>query len=135
MDKYWKNVQKADGCWPWTGSYGKANRGQFYYAAGKRVGAPRYAWFMEHGIMPPKDKMVLHSCDNPNCVNPDHLRIGTAKDNMQDKIKSGNNHELNKTHCPSGHPYNDANTLRYRGQRACRACARAKYHRDKALGD
>lgn len=51
-----------------------------------------------------------------------NLRYGTRSENMQDKDRHGTNHHANKTHCPSGHEYNEFNTRYYKGKRICRAC-------------
>jgi hypothetical protein len=80
----------------------------------------------------PDGMLVLHTCDNPPCVNPDHLYLGTWKDNMQDRIKRGRNPKLNMTHCKNGHEYSKEN-LRYncRGERCCKACDKMARMRKK----
>ncbi|MCX6644531.1 MAG: HNH endonuclease signature motif containing protein, partial [Candidatus Bathyarchaeota archaeon] len=71
----------------------------------------------------PNGLFILHKCDNPKCVNPEHLYAGTQKDNMQDRLKSGNYANVNKTHCPQGHEYNEPNLYVYQNRRYCRTCA------------
>lgn len=85
-DRFWKQVRKTDSCWIWTGarlkSYGKA-----YCGAGRSNYAHRAAWMLTRGAIP-EGLCVLHRCDNPPCVNPDHLFLGSQLDNMRDmKIK------------------------------------------------
>lgn len=63
-----------------------------------------------------------HACDTPACCNPDHLADGTQADNMRDAAERGRNAGQRKTHCPSGHPYDEANTRIYDGRRYCRTC-------------
>lgn len=72
-------------CWLWqhtttTAGYGQVN------VDGERVYAHRLAWQLANGRPPHADLEVLHSCDNPPCVNPNHLREGTHKDNIQDAM-------------------------------------------------
>ena len=88
------NIKKnGDGCWDWQG----ANNGKGYGCLrvdGKRVLAHRYSYEAHIGPIPRLKNSyhgvcVLHKCDNPSCVNPDHLFLGTHNDNMQDKMSKG----------------------------------------------
>ena len=78
----------------------------------------------------PKGLQVCHSCDNRGCVNPAHLWLGTAKDNMSDSRAKGRNYHANRTHCQQGHPYAGENLLSIRQKggryqrRLCRECKR-----------
>jgi len=64
-------------------------------------------------------------CPNKNCWNPDHIYIGTHKDNMRDVVEEGYHHQQIKTHCDSGHKFTDSNTyIRPNGNRTCRECNR-----------
>ena len=86
--RFWKYVNKTDHCWLWIGGlrngYGIINEGGKF---GNAKYAHRISWQIHNGVIP--DGMdILHRCDNPPCVNPKHLFVGTHQDNMRDaKIK------------------------------------------------
>lgn len=84
-------VVKGEKCWLWMGA--RDNKGYgVIMVNGKLTRSHRYAY--EAGIGPiPKDLHVLHDCDNPPCVNPSHLRIGTNSDNVKDRVKRGRTHD------------------------------------------
>src|SRR6266404_4287882 len=85
--RFWKKVIKSDGCWEWSGSRDTWNYGLIWL--NKRIEkAHRMSWLIHNGELP-KGVLILHKCDNPPCVRPDHLYAGTPKDNMQDAIKRG----------------------------------------------
>src|SRR5690554_3562090 len=83
--RFWAKVKKgADSeCWLWTAGVQGKGYGQFYIAKRQPIGAHRYSWSLVNGPIPP-GKFVMHMCDNPPCVNPLHLRLGTARDNNLD---------------------------------------------------
>ena len=74
-------------CLEWVKSCTTGGYGQTQYK-GKRIYVHRLTMLLE-GIDIPKDKFVLHTCDNPCCCNPDHLFLGTHQDNMDDKVRKG----------------------------------------------
>lgn len=75
------------GCWLWGGEYTDHGYG-FYDIGGKKVGAHRVSYMIANGAIP-KGALVCHRCDNPSCVNPEHLFLGTHLDNCRDKIRKG----------------------------------------------
>jgi hypothetical protein len=90
LERFWSKVNKSDGCWTWTGSKTTAGYGLIWN--GKDTSAPVYvhrlSWELHFGEIP-DGLSVCHRCDNPTCVRPDHLFLGTDKDNSDDKITKG----------------------------------------------
>ena len=85
--RFWEKVDRSGGpdvCWPWTEGLDTYGYGQFFYE-GKGLPAHRALFLMDGDTLTP-DQLVLHSCDNPPCVNRLHLRIGTRADNTADMI-------------------------------------------------
>lgn len=87
--RFWANVQMTDSCWLWTGALCRDGYGRFGNPkAGARQGAHRFSWILSFGPIP--DGMsVLHKCDNPRCVRPAHLFLGTQLDNIRDMNTKG----------------------------------------------
>ena len=82
-DVFWQRVRKTESCWLWTGP----TNGR-YGRIGRRTYTHRYVYEATYGPIP-EGMFVLHNCDTPLCVRPDHLRLGTAKENSRDAMNRG----------------------------------------------
>lgn len=92
------------GCWLWVGSVGKLGYG-IVDVNGKHANAHRISWELHRGPIP-AGLCVLHQCDVPGCVNPDHLFLGSLRDNTQDMLRKGRNVSPRRASglCKRGHP-------------------------------
>lgn len=86
--RFWKKVVKTEGCWLWTGAQDKRGYGGFVAPDGKRTLAHRFSFSRFVGPIP-AGVLILHRCDMPKCVRPDHLFAGTHKDNTADAMQKG----------------------------------------------
>ena len=123
------------GCWLFTGGYlDEAGYGAMTHK-GKWTRTHRIAYEVWVGPIPP-EKYVLHGCDNPTCINPAHLRVGTHRDNLDDMVERGraNNGRAARTNCPKGHKYDYfyAGSRNGNIHRGCKKCHLASQRARKA---
>lgn len=88
IERFWSKVDKSHDCWLWLAAKNSHGYGQFR-VNGKLYRAPRLAYQIFTGKIP--TLFILHTCDNPSCVNPKHLFEGTNQDNMKDMVAKGRN--------------------------------------------
>lgn len=87
MDRFWDKVDKTGDCWLWVGATSGGGYGNITINK-EQFSTHRLSYEMHYGAIP-NGKFVCHKCDTPNCVNPDHLFIGSPLKNMQDKMQKG----------------------------------------------
>lgn len=87
--RFWVKVERGgeDACWQWLARKHEGGYGDFRLGGG-HVRAHRFSYELAHGAIP-KGMFVLHRCDNPGCVNPSHLFLGTFEDNSSDMVSKG----------------------------------------------
>lgn len=126
-----------DGCHVWTGWLNKLGYPELFWRNRQWMGT-RLMYAAHHGPFDPWLD-VRHSCDNPACVNIDHLSLGTRADNMRDSVDRRRSKNAKKTHCPQGHSYAEhgelfvPNTRHYKPWRRCKICDRERHQQKAAI--
>lgn len=149
-NRFWSKVDKTGDCWIWTGGKHASGYGKFWRDDGRAARPHRWSYENANGPIP--DGLDIdHRCHNDDpacvagvncrhrlCVNPDHLEAVTPKVNNA-RGRTVGNANLAKTHCPAGHPYDEANTYRIppnrvarNGGRGCVTCRKENTERHLA---
>jgi len=134
--RFWSGVaiKQPTECWLWqravdTGGYGN------FSVRHRNIRAHRISCALKHGPIP-AGFMVLHNCDTPACCNPDHVYVGTAKQNMDDQVLRKRQVNVRKTVCIRGHPLTDENITNWPSrprQRCCPICQKMRTERKREL--
>jgi len=103
IERFESKINKDSLCWIWKGNYFRYGYG-YLNVAGKNISANRISWML-HNEKTPGKYFVCHKCDNPQCVNPDHLYLGSPQDNSDDMKKR--NRSLRGELCPASKLSND----------------------------
>ena len=85
--RFWSQVEKTPSCWLWRGWVTSAGYGETS-VGGRRITVHRLSYTLAHGPIP-AGKLIMHTCDVPLCVRPEHLRLGTDAENHADKVAKG----------------------------------------------
>lgn len=160
-ERFWAKVTKLkdDQCWEWQAARDRDGYGAFWYHDAQHR-ASRVAWSLTNAQWPiPTGQVVRHKCDNPPCVNPAHLELGTNRDNDNDRVERGrsafgdrNGSRLyperlprgekhpnyRPDECRNGHPAERRYVQKSTGERICRDCRTAqsrRYRAKKLLGE
>jgi len=125
---------RADGaCWLWSGAKVRGRAVVNY--RGSMVSAPRLIKTIADRQWPDASSQACHSCDEPACLNPDHIWWGSNLENSHDAVAKGRLHHQKRTNCAQGHLLSGENLRHSKGRRICRACAAERQRKWRAAID
>ena len=136
--RFWSKVIIQEGCWKWIGSVrGHVRPYGEIWNNGKKRPASQISWELKNNKPFPEGMDACHKCDNPNCVNPDHIFPGTASDNARDAENKGRLvHNVKRvSFCKRGHKFEGDNIgVQSNGSRHCKICKnlhnKARYNKE-----
>jgi len=125
LERLLEKIEIGGDCWLWTGAQSSAGYGSIGAGTGTKT-IPTHVVMYQAEFGPVPDGLEIdHLCRVRRCCNPNHLEAVTHLENV--RRGNGGQHWRNKTHCPTGHPYNEENTyVSPRGRRHCRTCERVR---------
>lgn len=146
VERFFSKVTPCDGCWIWRGNVNALGYARLVFM-NKNYAASRIIFELYYGPIP-HGMYACHICDTPRCVNPEHLFIGTAKDNVHDAWRKGRAtvqkaaaasrmQRINQESCKRGHPLAGDNLYLYKNHRGCRTCRKQQsisYVKRKRIG-
>ena len=138
IERFLQKVDKSGSdkypdCWIWVGGRTSKDYGSFkYYAERSAIGAHVSSYLFHLGEVP-EGMRICHRCDNPPCVNPDHLFLGSNSDNMKDMVTKDRHgvSSRKRTHCRRGHSFQEFGVYERslkngKTDRICKECQRSK---------
>lgn len=125
QQRFNKYVSPSGECLIWNGCRFSNGYGAFKISD-RTITAHRASYMLAHNLDSfPSSFVLCHKCDNPLCVRPEHLSLGTQGENLRNMVSKGRHWNTQKTHCRYGHPYEGENlVIQKNGRRSCRRCAR-----------
>lgn len=135
LRRFMARVKVTKGCWTWRGQFSQNGYGRFQIGAGLRYPAHRVSYTIFKGRIP-FGLLIHHKCENTACVNPEHLRPATNKENVL-LGHGATARNAKKTTCLRGHKFTPENTRYYGNSRKCLSCDKsrmAKKYEEKKNG-